>query len=150
MNRKFRIIKALKNPVKILLDNKTHCEFLACGSFQFILHSAAVLRQTNGWLFPHVQEKRSATMLKESNSLWGIEHSTHEDGTDRNTKKKIQREAVQKPRMMQNLVGHILSKTHALCTKHAFQEYIGVGQIFRLRFTKQWLVNSESSNYRFA
>jgi hypothetical protein len=27
---------------------------LASGTLQFILHSAAVLRQTNGWLFPHV------------------------------------------------------------------------------------------------
>jgi hypothetical protein len=48
MNEKFRIIKAAKNPVKILLDNKAHCEFLASGTLQFILHSAAVLRQTNG------------------------------------------------------------------------------------------------------
>jgi hypothetical protein len=49
----------------------------------------------------------------------------------------MQREAAQKPRIIQNLVGHIVYERHALCTKHAFQEYIGVGQIFRLVFTTQ-------------
>jgi hypothetical protein len=47
-NRKFRIINPAENPVKLLLVNKAYCEFLACGVLQFILLSAAVLRQING------------------------------------------------------------------------------------------------------
>jgi len=53
------------------------------------------------------------------------------------SRKEIQEEAVQKPRMMQNLVGYIIPERHVLCTRRAFQEYIGVGQIFCLGFTTQ-------------
>jgi len=53
------------------------------------------------------------------------------------TSRKSAERGGEKPRIMQNLVAHILCEGHALCTKHAFQEYIGVGQIFRLGFTTQ-------------
>jgi hypothetical protein len=40
-----------------------------------------------------------------------------------------------KPRIMQNIRGHTISEKHALCTRHAIQEYFGVERIFRLGFT---------------
>lgn len=71
-------------------------------------------------------------MLKESNSLLGIEHSTHEDGTVRNIKKKYRER-----RCKTQNNAELSSERHAVCTRHEIQEYIGADQIFRLGFTMQ-------------